>query len=390
MADNVTGIVLDIPASVLQNIKNADKAIKDLEKTSRQAADNIKKDFGTTMVSGVEAFIRKVQEAQNKLGNLKMPTIDATGLSSAIQALSQAMATIDKSATTGSNRLTRIANAMTALQIANPNPQLFQNIADGIAKIGNTSQQTITNVTQLAQTMAQLAKDIRTVQQAQNAQNANTATAAQYNKLYKEQAELIRQKNELGRKGVSATAEEKNLLDGIKARIAEINKQIDKLNQKKQTASSDLANLRGEQRVSQAKSITTPKGAMDYAKNAKSLNDLQAAYKNLKAVMNTVDPNSARWKQMNGVLNDTRKRIDEIKKSMGEFKSHASQVGDVAGQMKRAFAAAFSVSAITGYINKMIEVRAQFELQQTALRAILQDKQKADQIFQQVQQMALQ
>ena len=390
MADNVTGIVLDIPADVLNNIKNADKAIKDLEQTSKKAAQNIKRDFDTTMLGGVEAFIKKVQEAQITLGKLKMPTIDATGLSSAIQALSQAMGTIDKSATTGSNRLTRIANAMTALQIANPNPQLFQNIADGIAKIGNTSQQTITNVTQLAQVMAQLARDIRTVQQAQNAQNANTATAAQYNKLYKEQAELIRQKNELGRKGVSATAEEKNLLDGIKARIAEINKQIDKLNQKKQTASSDLANLRGEQRVSQAKSITTPKGAMDYARNAKSLNELQAAYKNLKAVMATVDPNSARWKQMNGVLNDTRKRIDEIKKSMGEFKSHASQVGDVAGQMKRAFAAAFSVSAITGYINKMIEVRAQFELQQTALRAILQDKQKADQIFQQVQQMALQ
>ena len=233
MADNVTGIVLDIPASVLQNIKNADKAIKDLEKTSRQAADNIKKDFGTTMVSGVEAFIRKVQEAQNKLGNLKMPTIDATGLSSAVQALSQAMGTIDKSATTGSNRLGRIADAMAKLQATNPDPQLFQNVADGITKIGNTSQQTIDNVKNLAAVMAQLARDIRTVQNAQNAQNANTATAAQYNKLYKEQAELIRQKNELERKGANATAEEKNLLDAIKARYAEIAQQINKLNQKK-------------------------------------------------------------------------------------------------------------------------------------------------------------
>lgn len=390
MADNVTGIVLDIPASVLQNIKNADKAIKDLEKTSRQAADNIKKDFGTTMVSGVEAFIRKVQEAQSKLGNLKMPTIDATGLSSAVQALSQAMATIDKSATTGSNRLTRIANAMTALQTANPDPQLFQNIADGIAKIGNTSQQTIQNVTQLAQVMARLARDIRTVQAAQNAQNANTATAAQYNKLYKEQAELIRQKNELERKGANATAEEKNLLDAIKARYAEITQQINKLNQKKQTAASDLANLRGENKVNQAKNITTVQGAVNYAQQARSLNDLQAAYKNLKAVMATTKPNTAEWNQMNTVLAQTRTRIDEIKKKMGEFKSTAQGVGDIAGQMKRTLAAVFSVSAITGYINKMIEVRAQFELQQTALRAILQDKQKADQVFQQVQQMALQ
>lgn len=390
MADNVTGIVLDIPASVLQNIKNADKAIKDLEKTSRQAADNIKKDFGTTMVSGVEAFIRKVQEAQNKLGNLKMPTIDATGLSSAVQALSQAMGTIDKSATTGSNRLGHIADAMAKLQATNPDPKLFQNVADGIAKIGNTSQQTIDNVKNLAAVMAQLARDIRTVQNAQNAQNANTATAAQYNKLYKEQAELIRQKNELERKGASATAEEKNLLDAIKARYAEIAQQIAKLNQKKQTAASDLANLRGENKVNQAKNITTTQGAINYAQQARSLNELQAAYKNLKAVMATTKPNTAEWNQMNTVLAQTRTRIDEIKKKMGEFKSTAQGVGDIAGQMKRTLAAVFSVSAITGYINKMIEVRAQFELQQTALRAILQDKQKADQIFQQVQQMALQ
>lgn len=390
MADNVTGIVLDIPASVLQNIKNADKAIKDLEKTSRQAADNIKKDFGATMVSGVEAFIRKVQEAQNKLGNLKMPTIDATGLSSAVQALSQAMGTIDKSATTGSNRLGRIADAMAKLQATNPDPQLFQNVADGIAKIGNTSQQTIQNVTQLAQVMAQLAKDIRTVQAAQNAQNANTATAAQYNKLFKEQADLVRRINEIKAKGADADGRDLTFLDKMRARYDEINQQIDKLNRKKQTAASELARTQGYNRVGDAQARTDAAGAINYAKRAKSLNDLQAAYKNLKAVMATTKPNTAEWNQMNTVLAQTRTRIDEIKKKMGEFKSTAQGVGDIAGRMKRTLAAVFSVSAITGYINKMIEVRAQFELQQTALRAILQDKQKADQVFQQVQQMALQ
>lgn len=389
MADNVTGIVLDIPANVLQNIKNADKAIKDLEQTSKKAAQNIKRDFDTTMVGGVEAFIRKVQEAQTKLGGLKMPTIDASGLSAAVQALSQAMATIDKSATTGSNRLTRIANAMTALQIANPNPQLFQNIADGIAKIGNTSQHTIDNVKVLGQVMAQLARDIRTVQSAQSAQNANTATAAQYNKLYKEQAQLIRDIQTLqGKK--SPTAQEIDLLDKMKKRYAEIAQQIDKLNQKNQTAASNLAKAQGQMRSGLAANVSSPTGAINYAKQAQSLNQLQAAYKNLKAVMATVEPKSAQWQQMNAVLGQTRTRIDEIKKSMGEFKSHASQVGDVAGQLKRALAATFSISAITGYINKMIEARAQFELQQTALRAILQDKQEADKIFQQVQQMALQ
>lgn len=390
MADNVTGIVLDIPSTVLQNIKDADKAIRQLEQTSLKAARNIKFDFDTTMINGVDAFIKKVKEAQQKLDALKVPSIDASGLSAAVAELSKAMGTIDKSANTGSRRMGKIADAITKLQGANPDPQMFQNIADGIAKIGNTSQQTIQNVTQLAQVMAQLAKDIRIVQQAQNAQNANTATAAQYNKLYKEQAQLQQQINEYKRKGVDITAEEQLRWDAIKNRMAEINDQIRKLNSKKPTAASTLARISGEQRVSNVETRTTIQGAVDYAKQARSLNELQAAYKNLKAVMATVNPNTKEWRQMNAVLEQTRDRIDKIKKKMGEFKSTAQGVGDIAGQMKRTLAAVFSVSAITGYINKLIEVRAQFELQQTALRAMLQDKQKADEVFQQVQQMALQ
>lgn len=390
MADNVSGIVLDIPPTVLQNIKDADKVIKQLEATSRHAAQKIKGHFDNTMVSGVNAFIKKVKAAQTKLEGLKMPTIDASELSSAIQALSQAMATIDKSATTGSNRLTRIANAMTALQTANPNPQLFQNIADGITKIGNTSQQTIQNVSQLAQVMARLAKDIRTVQQAQQAESSKFATAAQYNKLFKEQADLARRINEIKEKGVSADARDLQLLARMQARYDEINTTLTKLNLKRQTAASELARMRGYNNVADADAISTSAGAISYAKNAKSLNELQAAYKNLKAVMATTKPDTAEWWQMNEVLGQTRTRIDKIKKKMGEFKSTASGVGDIAGQLARTLAATFSVSAITNYIEKMVQVRAQFELQQTALRAILQDKQKADQIFQQVQQMALQ
>lgn len=389
MKDNVTGIVLDIPPTVLQNIKDAERAIRDLETTSRQAAKKIKGHFDNTMVSGVNTFIQKVNAAQNRLNNLKMPTLDGSGISAAIAELSQAMATIDKSATTGSNRLTRIANAMTALQTANPDPQLFQNIADGITKIGNTSQQTIQNVSQLAQVMAQLAKDIRTVQQAQNAQNANTASAAQYNKLYKEQANIIREINRL-KNLPTRTNEEEALLKRLRTRYAELTTEIFNLDKKRQTAASNLAKFRGQLNSATAFNTSTTTGAINYAKQAQSLNQLQAAYKNLKAVMATTNPDSSAWIQMNAVLGQTRTRIDEIKKSMGEFKSQASQVGDVAGQLKHTLAATFSISSITGYMNKLIETRAQFELQQVALRAILQDKQEADKIIQQVQQMALQ
>lgn len=387
--DNVSGIVLNIPKEVLTNIKRANDAILTLEDTSRRAAQKIEGHFGTQMPRGVEKFITAIEKAQGKLNTLKVPTIETTGLSAAVQALSQATAAIDKTSVTGARRFSKVLEALSQSQNIMPNPQVFQTIADGIGRIGNMSQQTINNVRDLGRVMAQLARDIRIVEQAQTRQSISTATAAQYNKLYKEQAQLMRDMQTLWSKK-SPTAQEIDLLDKMKKRYAEIVAQIDKLDKKQQTAASNLAKTQGQMRVGLAASITSPQDAIGYAKQAKSLNELQAAYKNLKAVMATVDPKTAAWQQMNAVLGQTRNRIDEIKKKMGEFKSTASGIGGIAGQLARTLAATFSVSAITNYIEKMVQVRAQFELQQTALRAILQDKQKADQIFQQVQQMALQ
>lgn len=388
--NNATGIVLDIPQSALDQIKKADAAIKNLEKTSQQAAENIKKHFDTTMVSGVDAFIKKLQEAQRIMSSLKMPTIDATGISSAVQMLAQSMGVLDKSTTTGAKRLVRIADAIAALHNANPDASLFYNIATGIQQIGNMSQVTIDKVKELAIMMAQLARDIQKVQNAQNAINNDTASASQINKLYKEQADLVRQMNAIKDKGVNATMGEINLLDKMRARYDEILQKLLSIQSKRQTAASELAFERGSNKLDTAISTTTQRGAIQYAQEAKSLKELQDAYKNLKTVMSTVDPKSKAWTEMNTTLAQTRDRINEVKKNMGEFKARMVETSNFANNLKNSLVALFSISAIKGYINKLVEVRAQMELQQTALRAILQDKDEADRVFSQVQKLAMQ
>lgn len=388
--NNVTGIVLDIPQSALDQIKKADAAIKNLEKTSQQAAENIKKHFDTTMVGGVDAFIKKLQEAQRIMSSLKMPTIDATGISSAVQTLAQSMGVLDKSTTTGAKRLVRIADAIAALHNANPDASLFYNIATGIQQIGNMSQVTIDKVKELAIMMAQLARDIQKVQNAQNAINNDTASASQINKLYKEQADLVRQMNAIKDKGVNATMGEINLLDKMRARYDEILQKLLSIQSKRQTAASELAFERGSNKLDTAISTTTQRGAIQYAQEAKSLKELQDAYKNLKTVMSTVDPKSKAWAEMNTTLAQTRDRINEVKKNMGEFKARMVETSNFANNLKNSLVALFSISAIKGYINKLVEVRAQMELQQTALRAILQDKDEADKVFSQVQKLAMQ
>lgn len=58
-------------------------------------------------------------------------------------------------------------------------------------------------------------------------------------------------------------------------------------------------------------------------------------------------------------------------------------------QLTRQLALLFSVSQIQGYINKLVEVRGEFELQNTALASILQNKDQADQLFSQITELAV-
>lgn len=58
-------------------------------------------------------------------------------------------------------------------------------------------------------------------------------------------------------------------------------------------------------------------------------------------------------------------------------------------QLTRQLALLFSVSQIEGYISKLVQIRGEFELQQTALASILQNKDQADQLFAQITDLAV-
>ena len=162
----------------------------------------------------------------------------------------------------------------------------------------------------------------------------------------------------------------------LKSAIQELNRVI--------TQYKDVTNAKPD------KPIVSPQDAITAAQSARTLKELQDAYKQLKAVMATTDPKTDIWEQMNTVLGNTKDNIDEIRNAMGEFKSESVSTSGIVNQLRNQIAAAFSVQAITGFIKKVVDTRAQFELQNVALRAILQNKEEADRIFTQVQQMAMQ
>lgn len=127
--------------------------------------------------------------------------------------------------------------------------------------------------------------------------------------------------------------------------------------------------------------------------NANSINQRQVAIKNLQAAINNLDATDKRYDQT------VRKLNTEIQRQRGELKrlgvesdkvknSHRGLM-DISGQLARRLALVFSVYQVAGYVKKLIEVRGEFELQQRALQAILQDKDKANEVWQKTVDLAI-
>ena len=62
---------------------------------------------------------------------------------------------------------------------------------------------------------------------------------------------------------------------------------------------------------------------------------------------------------------------------------------DTAGQLQRKLSLLFSVSQIVGYFNKMVAIRKEMELQQKSLQVLLQNKDEADKLWNQVIDLAV-
>lgn len=75
--------------------------------------------------------------------------------------------------------------------------------------------------------------------------------------------------------------------------------------------------------------------------------------------------------------------------SMKNLQKHQSSVLNTTDQLARKFALLFSVSSIQGYFQELIKVRGEFELQQRALQSILQNKEKADEVWSKTVQLAV-
>lgn len=117
----------------------------------------------------------------------------------------------------------------------------------------------------------------------------------------------------------------------------------------------------------------------------KSLNEMKTVLKQLEtaqANINRATKEGQRdWKQVGDAIKRVKGDIERTEKEMGKFHSRQKGILDTSGQLARALAAVFSVSAIKGYVNKLMQIRGEFELQQRSLQVLLQNKDEANALW---------
>lgn len=92
-------------------------------------------------------------------------------------------------------------------------------------------------------------------------------------------------------------------------------------------------------------------------------------------------------------LENASRKVADSQKKLSDWSAFTNKTFTnqkvIAYQLANALGTTFSVYAVGAFVNKLAEVRGEFELQQVAIRAIIRDKQAADKIFSQVKTLAV-
>lgn len=349
MAKDAIGFSIVIDDKLIKTLRKADELIEGLSNTTERTRGKVIKAFRQMGDVGVESFIRKLREAQqaiNDLGNKRLGANLFSGFSTG--------------ANVGVAEITKLINA-----------------------VGKLSQASKTNIT---------VNGIDTTsRQAKHAIDAINKLIATLNVLQQKGGQqFLGGVNNIGRQTLREMNNEARKME----------RTFDRLEQAIQRygmSASDLANklqqARDAQRrfndIAKQQAIGDVQGLVGMKGQAKTLNELKSYAANLKSTMNNLDPKSKDWQQLNVILKQTNSNIKTIENSMKEVKTQSKSLIDTASQLQRSLALLFSVSAIKGYVNKLISVRGEFELQQRALSAILQSKDQADKLWNQTVKLAI-
>lgn len=370
MGNSALGAALAIPQSALDAIKEADQKLKDIQNTAKNTAVVVAKSF-KDMAVGTQPFLDALDKVVAKLNVINASAANASG---------------------GLNNIGASAGSMSG-NIT----QASQNIQQMIAQLSNMKGAGTSSIMQAVfafqrlqeatkgasgMNIAELKKEIGAID--------SMLKDTSYNLTKTDQDSLIKRKKTL-------QDELKYQQQMCEERVIAFQKALDKMsnaeasfNAKQRKAYSDRSKKYQEQNYEQN---TSYKGALDFSAAANTLNRQARAIEYLKEARMKLSQTDADYKQkleaLNAAIAQHTKNLKEAGVSSRNLTEQTSYMSGYISRWAQRMAFAFSVNTVQGFVEQIAAVRGQFELSQRSLEAILQNKPKADEIFNKTVELAV-
>lgn len=370
MANSSLGAALTIPQSALDAIEQADKKLKDIQDTAKNTASSVTQSFKDMSV-GTKPFLDSLDQVIAKLATINASASNA----------SSGISNVGASAGNMNNNITSAA-------------QNIQNMVAQLSKMNGSGTSGIMQAALAFQRLQESAKGASGMNIAELKQEIGSIESmlrdTTQNLTKADQDALIKRKKSL-------QDELRYQQQMYNERAVAFQKALDKMvsaeqsyNNKQRKAYADRAK---DYQTRNNKANTTYQGALDFSATANTLNRQVRAIEYLKEARMKLSQTDADYKRKLDILNAAIEQHNKNLKEAGvNSRALTEQTSYMAGYMSRwaqRMAFAFSVGSIKNFVEQIASVRGQFELSERSLEAILQNKPKADEIFNKTVELAV-
>lgn len=370
MADSALGSALIIPESALKKIKEADDKLQKLQDTAKNTASSVTQSFKDMSV-GTKPFLNSLDQVIAKLATINASASNA----------SSGISNVGASAGNMNNNITSAA-------------QNIQNMVAQLSKMNGSGTSGIMQAALAFQRLQESAKGASGMNIAELKQEIGSIESmlrdTTQNLTKADQDALIKRKKAL-------QDELRYQQQMYNERAVAFQKALDKMvsaeqsyNNKQRKAYADRAK---DYQTRNNKANTTYQGALDFSATANTLNRQVRAIEYLKEARMKLSQTDADYKRKLDILNAAIEQHNKNLKEAGvNSRALTEQTSYMAGYMSRwaqRMAFTFSFGAAKSFVGQIAEVRGQFELSERSLEAILQNKPKADEIFNKTVELAV-
>ena len=400
MKNEITGYAIAIDG-LAASIQAAENKFDDLAAKSEKTRTKIVAHFKEMGDNGVDYFIKKIEEAKKALGglgNVKInlnTNIAATATQDA-DAINKLLAMMSQLSEKQINRIGAAQGGLDTQKKLNEIKEL-KNAEDERARAlqasNNASMQQAKVMQEQRRTAAMQAIEEERQKQVAVQQTA-VATKAQANDtlaMLNEQrtrARMLQRENLESANAYKFLAEQEKTA-AMQAVAGEKEKQI----AIQQTINEIKRMAKAYKMMPTAIRTTGVENLLQQSQGAVTINQRITAYKNLQNAVKDLDRTEQGWQtnlqKLNAEIERQKRELSALGVSLENTKRQQRSLAEMATYLAKRMLVLFGINQIKNYVSHLVEIRGEFELENKSLQILLQNKVKANELWEKTVALAV-